>query len=67
MNRIVLSVSDFHKETHFWHILGQLFFFVYPLADPHTAIVFQPLARASMACTKTNQCCEDRLEGAEKK
>ena len=33
-----------------------------PLSDPRAAIVFQPTARASAACTKTNRRPVDRLE-----
>ena len=33
-----------------------------PLTDPRAAIVFQPMARVSPACTKTNRRPVDRLE-----
>ena len=46
------TISDFPKQTHFRHILITLFFF-HPLIDPHCDIVFQPIAWASAASTKT--------------
>ena len=47
------TISDFPKQTHFGHILITLFFFLYPLIDPHIDIVFQPIAWANTESTKT--------------
>ena len=62
-----LSLSDFLKQIPPRNTLSTLFFFLHSLVAEHTAINFQPIARARTACTKTFCINAQRLGLVEKK
>ena len=50
------------EDIHLAHIEPKKFSFK-PITDHRDAIVFQPMAQASPACTKTNRRPDDQLRG----
>ena len=50
------------EDIHLAHIEKNIFSFK-PITDHRDAIVFQPMAQASPACTKTNRRPDDQFRG----